>query len=261
MFHFTCSSGDNLPSGLWCWDNASNPQIHCQHVLWWSRVGGPMGLVITAASIPLRGLRQPLHNGTRQLNLCKNFPPLKHTGSISSLFKGKTFHSECVLNSSESADVVIGENMYFFSRLSKLIEGEKNQQAWQGSTLLSAKFFKLCNLNHHPTYILESQMLCIFFISCTISQAQRFLCVGKASAASQHGIAKLRDVFIRLPFPCSHCISVFQLQAKLVIGILSIFSLEGLFLVSQLGVTHEKCVKWNLGYFNILLNLINRWVK
>lgn len=87
-------------------------------------------------------------------------------------------------------------------------------------------------------------MLFILFISCSISQAQRFLCVGKASAASQHGIAKKQgDVFIRLPFPCSHCISLFQLQAKLVIGILSIFSLEGLFLVSQLGVTHEKCVK------------------
>lgn len=52
-----------------------------------------------------------------------------------------------------------------------------------------------------------------------------------------------RDVFIRIPFPCSHSIFVSELQAKLVIGMLSIFRLEGLFLLSQLVVTHEKCVK------------------
>lgn len=65
-----------------------------------------MGLVITAMSIPPMGRCQQPYNGTRQLNLCENFPPLKHAGSVSSLFKEKTFHSEGVLNSFESADVV-----------------------------------------------------------------------------------------------------------------------------------------------------------
>lgn len=68
----------------------------------------------------------------------------------------------------------------------------------------------------------------------------------KVSAASQHGIAEReakRGVFIRLPFPGSHSIFVFELRAKLVIGMLSIFSLEGLFLLSHLVVAHEKCVK------------------
>lgn len=68
----------------------------------------------------------------------------------------------------------------------------------------------------------------------------------KESAASQHGISETeakRDVFIRLPFSCSHSIFIFELRAKLVIGMLSIFSLEGLFLLSLLVVTHEKCVK------------------
>lgn len=66
----------------------------------------------------------------------------------------------------------------------------------------------------------------------------------KVSAASQHGIAEKeakRDVFIRLPFPCSQSILAFQ--AKLVIRMPSIFTLEGLFLLSQLVVMHEKCVK------------------
>lgn len=138
---------------------------------------------------------------------------------------------------------VTGENIPFFMFSKLIIEGKK--KTGQGSSLLSAKFFKLCNLNHHPTYVLESQMLCILFISCSICQAQRFLCVGE-SAASQHGIAEReakRDVFIRLPFPCSDSIFVSELRAKLVIGMLSIFSLEGLFLLSQLVVTHEKYVK------------------
>lgn len=68
----------------------------------------------------------------------------------------------------------------------------------------------------------------------------------KESAASQHGISEReakRDVFIRLPFSCSHSIFIFELRAKLVIGMLSIFSLEGLFPLSLLVVTHEKCVK------------------
>lgn len=89
MFHFTCSSGDNLPSGLRDWDNASIPQIRCQYVSWWSGVGGPMGLVINATSILLRGLCQQPYNGTRRLNICETFPPLEHAGHVSSLFKEK----------------------------------------------------------------------------------------------------------------------------------------------------------------------------
>lgn len=89
MFHFTYGSGDNLPSGLQDWDNASVPQIHCQYVSWWSGVGGPMGLVINATSILPRGLCQQPYNGTRRLNLCEAFPPLEHAGRVSSLFKGK----------------------------------------------------------------------------------------------------------------------------------------------------------------------------
>lgn len=151
-----------------------------------------MGLVIGAMSIPPRGCCQQPYNGTRQLNLCKNFPLLKHTGNVSSLFKEKTFHSEGVLNSFESADVVYmlwykGKYSLFSCFLNLLLREKKNGQ---GSSLLGAKFFKLCNLNHHPTYILESQMLCILFISSSICQAQRFLHVGKASVASQHGIAE-----------------------------------------------------------------------
>lgn len=52
-----------------------------------------------------------------------------------------------------------------------------------------------------------------------------------------------RDVYIRLPFSCSHSIFIFELQAKLIIGMLSIFILEGLFLLSLVVATQEKCVK------------------
>lgn len=52
-----------------------------------------------------------------------------------------------------------------------------------------------------------------------------------------------RDVHIRLPFSCSHSIFIFELQVKLIIGMLSIFILEGLFLLSLVVATQEKCVK------------------
>lgn len=51
-----------------------------------------------------------------------------------------------------------------------------------------------------------------------------------------------RDVYIRLPFSCSHSIFIFELKAKLIIGMLSIFILEGLFLLSLVVATQEKCV-------------------
>lgn len=134
MFHFTCSSGDNLPSGLQDWDNASVPQIHCQYVLWWSGVGEPMSLVINAPSILLRGLCQQPYNGTRQLNLCKSFPPLEHAGRVSSLFKEKSLSfwrcfeliqkCRCCLNA-----VLQGKTFLFFMFSKLIIEEEKKKKS------------------------------------------------------------------------------------------------------------------------------------
>jgi len=154
MFHSTCSSGDNLPSGLQDWDNASIPQIHCQYVSWWSRVRGPTGLVINATSVLPQGLCQQ--------------PSVEPDGSISARLSLHCGMLEGFLPCSKRKPFILkvfwthwkvqmlficcvtGENCPFFM-FSKLIMEKKYPKTGQGSNFLSAKLFNLCNLIHNPT--------------------------------------------------------------------------------------------------------------
>lgn len=143
MFHFTCSSAKTLPSGLQDWDNASISQTHWWCAPWQSGVGGPV--VINAMSIlPSTWLCQQPYSDTRQLNLCKTFPPLKHAG------RGKPFipkafwtHSKC-----RCCLYVMLQGKYLFLKIFLNLLLRRKKKPGQSSSLLSAKFFKLCNLNH-----------------------------------------------------------------------------------------------------------------
>lgn len=136
-----------MPSGLQDWDNASIAQIHCQCVSWCSGIRGPMGLVISTVSVLPPGLcQQPYNKTTRQLSLCEVFPSLKHSG------REKNLYSKSVFNPFEVQILFIccvTGKIVLYSSFSKLIiEEEKKPE--QSSSLLNAKFFKLCNLSHQP---------------------------------------------------------------------------------------------------------------
>lgn len=106
-----------------------------------------MKLVINTGSVLPPGLCQQPHNETtRQLSLCEAFPSPEHTG------RGKTFHSKSVLNSFEVQILFIccvTGKIFLYVSFSKLVIAEEKKPE-QGSSLLSAKFFKLCNLSHQP---------------------------------------------------------------------------------------------------------------